>query len=386
MARRTHIQRDFSGGVISPKMLMRQDTDVYKRSALAMRNYIPTPQGTALRAPGTRYVQALDDPNVRIFPYLTPGNDRSLVVLTPESCDIFFNVNERTREDYSNVEEVSGELIFRRRVNPNHSFRKGLEDWVGNPLEYDGADGFPDLGVTLLDTQNVRMRPRLYNDPGDGIPVCTLEQQFDIDVATTVATLRYRARYGNNWAAPGDELGGYDLLYQVSDDPAFATTLYSRLYNSENFPNIGTIFYEETNFNLPTADWTGTLYVRITATAKATPASPYSNPFFIINFLEVYANGSTPIEAIAEPLVTPYTAAELPDVHYVQSPYNPKEMVFTHPTYPPQRLTFDNTTGLYEWEAIPFENQPPEWQTNNYPATCSAVSGRLVLAGGATSR
>jgi hypothetical protein len=107
MARRTHIQRDFSGGAISPKMLMRQDTDVYKRSVLSMQNYIPTPQGSALRAPGTRFVEALTDDNVRIIPYLSPANERSMVVLTPEACDIKFNVNDSTREDYSNVEEVA---------------------------------------------------------------------------------------------------------------------------------------------------------------------------------------------------------------------------------------------------------------------------------------
>jgi hypothetical protein len=55
------------------------------------------------------------------------------------------------------------------------------------------------------------------------------------------------------------------------------------VYNDSNY-TVGAVFFEEDNFNLPTADWTGTLYMRITATARANNDSPYSNPRFIVNF------------------------------------------------------------------------------------------------------
>ena len=77
-----HVQRSFSGGEISPRMLMRTDHPYYKQSAMQMVNFIPTPQGSAVRAPGTRYLQDVGELKARIVPYLTTGNERSLLLFT----------------------------------------------------------------------------------------------------------------------------------------------------------------------------------------------------------------------------------------------------------------------------------------------------------------
>jgi hypothetical protein len=383
---RTHIQRDFSGGAISPKMLMRQDTDVYKKSALLMQNYIPTPQGSARRAPGTRYVETLDTDNIRIIPYLTPANERSMVVLTPEKCDILFNVNDKTRADYTDVQEVAGTLVFRRVINENPNFtRGGLTNWTATPEEYTGADGFPGLGVYLADSGNaVVMRPRIYNDPGDGVSPVTLETTAVVDVATSVGTIEFFARYGNNWAWES-EFGGYQFKVEVSDQADYSNTLYSKIYrDTDANSEIGRVFQELANFDLPTSDWTGTLYVKFTATAQANNASQYSAPRFLVQYMRLYANGESTITTIPAALDTPFTAEMLPDVQYVQSPYDPKQLVLVHPLVPPQQLTLTPNTGVYRFEEIDFENTPAAWKANNYPAACSAVSGRLVLAGGAS--
>jgi hypothetical protein len=42
-------------------------------------------------------------------------------------------------------------------------------------------------------------------------------------------------------------------------------------------------------------------------------------------------------------LVTPYLEEDLQDIHYVQSPYGDKEIVFTHPKYAPHRLYLDTS-------------------------------------------
>ena len=85
-------------------------------------------------------------------------------------------------------------------------------------------------------------------------------------------------------------------------------------------------------------------------------------------------------------LATPYLADELADIQYVQSPYEEKELVFTHPNHPPHWLRFDVGGGAYVFEPIPFTNQPTAWQLNNYPASCTSGVGRLVLGGGQTFR
>ena len=53
------IQRDFSGGEISTRMLMRDDTVVYQKSAVAMRNFLPTMTGSVERTRGTRFLRQL---------------------------------------------------------------------------------------------------------------------------------------------------------------------------------------------------------------------------------------------------------------------------------------------------------------------------------------
>jgi hypothetical protein len=382
MQPRVNIQRDFSGGAISPKMLMRDNTEVYQRSVLLMQNYMPTPQGTARKAPGTRFIQQIDSDTVRIMPFLSAANERCLLILTPEKCEIIFNVNDRTRSDYSNIEVVSSTLLFRRRINQNHSFVNGLQGWVADPVQYTGADGFPGLGV-YLQRNNVLMRPRIYNDPGDGIPVATLTTTAVVDVATNVATIRYQARYGSNWAWR-DDFGSYTFQVEVSANSDYSSPLYNNLIDGDDFPDFGSILYDEANFDLPTNDWTGTLYVRVTATAKGNSDTEFSAPVILVNYLEIFANGETEIRELAAPLDTPYLAGDLKDVHYVQSPYDPKQMVFTYAAYPPHELTFLKNTGVYRFEEISFTNAPTAWTgANNYPATCGSIYGRLVLAGGA---
>ena len=65
----------------------------------------------------------------------------------------------------------------------------------------------------------------------------------------------------------------------------------------------------------------------------------------------IYSTVLVDLEAGTPAGTMPYTAAELPDVQYVQSPYTEvtdgvptgsgKELVFTHPNHPPQWLRFD---------------------------------------------
>ena len=94
MAKWHHVQRDFSGGEISPRMLMRTDTDVYQKAVLLMENFIPTQQGGAERAPGTRFVTEVEGLNARIIPYLTPANERSVLILTPQKIKLLTNVGD----------------------------------------------------------------------------------------------------------------------------------------------------------------------------------------------------------------------------------------------------------------------------------------------------
>ena len=90
------IQADFSGGEISTRLAMRQETEVYNKSVQVMENFMPTLQGTAERTPGTRYLETITAVNneTRIIPYLTPANDRAIVEVSEGAIRFLPNVTQ----------------------------------------------------------------------------------------------------------------------------------------------------------------------------------------------------------------------------------------------------------------------------------------------------
>ena len=90
----THVQRDFSAGELSERLLFRDDQEVYNRGTLEMTNFLPTPQGTAKKMPGTRYLLDTGATSARIIPYLTSANERCLLLLTPLNAKLLVDIND----------------------------------------------------------------------------------------------------------------------------------------------------------------------------------------------------------------------------------------------------------------------------------------------------
>lgn len=485
-----HIQRSFGGGEISRRMLMRQDHEYYKQSALEMLNFFPTIQGTAQRAPGTRYLQAIDptleidwdyqgdstsnaaageivydsttspdvlriayeddagtdqsgflstiqsgdtftfgtwtatvqstptddsgnsqfivevvltgsapstgvetltflpDLDARIIPYFTTGNERSILIFTQGAVKLLRNVNDRIAEDTIGLsgDPGTGTITYRKQIIPNSSFRQGIEPWTVDPVEYPptGGDGEENLGV-YLDAYNahaLRMVPRLYKYSGEA-STCTADIVCEVDVATDVATIDYHVDYLKN---PGSsDKGSYTFNIVVSPNSDYSSPIYDETYTEQTHPNAYAAFNAGLeNISLPSAGWTGTLYVRLTATAETSDDYEYSNPHFSVRYVDLWVNGE--VELTEADLVTPYHADDLADLHFIQSPYGDKELVVTHPRHQPHKFYFDTGPGEYKFEPISFTNTPSEWSVNNYPATCGTYQGRLVLAGGQSFR
>ena len=382
----THIQRSFSGGEISPKMLMRADTEAYKQSALEMTNFMPTMQGGAQRMPGTRFVMEVteeeDEEEIpatvgRIIPYLTSGNERSLVVLTPEVIQLFLNITDNLDSSVA-INTISGSTItYRQQIVPNGSFNDGAQPWFLNPEEYISANGEGPLGCIWRPNYMI-ISPRFYKVSSDH-EVCTIRSSAEVVDETDRVTIDYDIDY---FANPPDAHGSYTFLIQVSPNSNFSSPIYSQQFSDQEFPTPGSTFIRQINVDLPTTEWTGTLYFRIVATALTSAEDKYSNPQFRVNHFHIFANRVAELVG-TDGLATPYTAEDLPDLQYVQSPYADKELVIVHPKYAPRRLFFDTDLGTpaYVFEVIPFTNAPTIWSSNNYPAACSAYHGRLVLAG-----
>ena len=139
------VQRDFSGGVISPRMVGRDNTEVYQRSVLEMENFMPTMMGGARRMPGTRFMREIENTfRARIVPYLTTANERSLLVFTPLNVKLLTNITDeikpgRATQSVSSLNVSPGVLqnmvIFRDPLIEDDPFRKRGDQWVLSPDE-----------------------------------------------------------------------------------------------------------------------------------------------------------------------------------------------------------------------------------------------------------
>ena len=384
MSQWVHIQRSFAGGEISGRMLMRQDHEFYKQSCLGMVNFMPGTTGSALRCPGTRYLMdtGADSGKGRIIPFLSTGNERSLLLFTNAAVKLIRNINEWVEEgSIFPPDPGTGTIIFRQQKVENGDFNGGLEPWVVDPIEYTGANGDGPLGVFYL-PGNMVMIPRLYKWPSREAALVTAETTCEVDVATDSVTIDFAALYDSN---PPTNDRGFRFNLVVSKNTDYSTPIWEQEYTHEDYPVAGA-YIEPGPVNASVgAAWTGTLYIKIeveatTRTSGGDVLDEWSNPRFHIDYFHVYANAEATVEEAD--LVSPYTNSELKDIQYVQSPYGDKELVVVHPSHEPYKFYFDTGTAQWKFEAISFTNAPSVWGVNNYPSACTSFRGRLVLAGG----
>jgi hypothetical protein len=374
MARGPIVQRDFSGGEISSRMLMRADTEVYGKSALQMVNWFPTLQGSMERCPGSRFVyEIVNKSTARLIPYITPDNKRGFVELTPGGITIRTGYVE-ILSSYLNKAQVTATGIIRKNILFNPRFRLGTEGWVLTPPEYVGNDGAK-LGCWWGQYPGardgfVRLSPRIYKNPAD-IATCTVTTSCQVTAPTDSIDIAFLTRYVN--AIPFSSEYTYTLKITSGFDTIFD-------YEFKGEP--GTVWEGITRANLPTLGWTGQLDIEFSHTARQGD-DPYSHPVMEIQILDIFANVEADINTDIITGTPPWTAAELDEVQYVQSPYGypsgRKELVLVHPNYPPHWLYFNGSN--YVLEEIPFNRIPSGWSTENYPAACTSFMGRLILAG-----
>lgn len=359
-----HVQRDFSGGEISGRMLMRANAPVYQSALLEMVNFYPTMQGSANRVPGTRFIQEVDSLDARIIPYLTRANERAIVLMTPENLTL---ISGLTNQIADGVSFGNGLVSFRKQIVQNSDFIRLNTNWTGTPEEYVSANGEGPLGVWYLNSF-CNLIARKWKIPTDAATV-TLAGIGVVDTPTDTITLDYKFQYLSNYLGTDGE---YKLKFSLGTT-AGAANIWSLVVETDP---IGTVRERTLNIDLPTANWTGTIYITVSLEA----INDKSTVHFQFDRIAIFANGE--VTVTEEDLDTPYTAADLQEIHFVQSPYDDKELVLTHPKHAPRSLYFDTGGGGYVFDAITFTNQPTVWDDDNYPATCTSFLGRLVLAGG----
>ncbi len=79
--------------------------------------------------------------------------------------------------------------------------------------------------------------------------------------------------------------------------------------------------------------------------------------------------------------VTPWTEAQLPELHIVESP-DGEAIYFTHPNVAPHKLAYNFALDSYgTFELVVFVAPPLVWTGNNQPATGTFFQGRLWFGG-----
>ena len=396
MPKRTHAQRDFSGGEISTRMLMRAETPVYQKSVLEMENFQPTLQGGAERSPGTRFAYDVNVPsnNARILSYLTPANQSGFVEITVGSIKLktaligLLGAGEGVVGDPGGT----GMVTVRKQIVANSNLKRGADGWTMEPEAYPAAEGdILGLEWSAFLGGIIRGPARVWRN-GD-TDTCTITTTAVVDEATTNVTIAFFLEYLENFSSPEAE---YEATVKVGRS-AGASDVLNYIFEGP----VGTVKDLVLNRSLDGgAPWTGTLHIQVQWRALSSPQEPHSTPCFRFRGLQIWADGVVDITEDSIQGTPPYALNELDDLHYIQSPYSSpaaspeapaKQLVVVHPNHPPYQLYFNSDPtathpdlGLlavgYVFARIIFVN-PPAWSVNNYPCTCTSFNGRLILAG-----
>jgi hypothetical protein len=325
---------------------------------------------------GLSTLTATLEEGARIIPFLTTGNTRSLVILTPGHLRMIEEIGDLLGPQQTSYQaSVMNTVIYRKEIVDNGDIRQTLDPWRATPGRQIASDG-QQLG-SWYGGGAINMIAREFGPEASTEPrvVRVDNSEVRVDVPTDIITIDYNILYTSNVPLAG----AYELEAEVQNFAGGATIWKETLDGP-----VGTRWQtNRINIALPTVGWTGRLRVIIRLTAKGSVQEAHSTPHVRVERFQIWADGET--ELTEASVITPYSAEDLKDIHFVQSPYGQptgdKELVLTHPKHPPSRFYFDTGGGEYVLEPIPFTNQPT-WTTNNYPSTCTSYLGRLILAGG----
>jgi hypothetical protein len=339
-----------------------------------MFNWMPTLQGTTQRVPGSLFLEeitALND-KARILPYLNINNERALVILTDQQARIITDL-----PDEGGV--PIGGSGFRKEIVDNPQFKASKGGWNFSPPQFVSKDG-ANLGCWYVGGANIgfmQVACRNWKYPNVDNTTAFVKQTANVDVASDTITLNFRIVYEANPGFNPDDLSR-DVDSEYTATLKLGTTDGADdLYSLNITGGPGTITDLVVPITLPTAAWTGDVFIQFDLSADVFASTPY----FQVDRISVLSDAVAP--SADETVASPFLADELDQIQFVQSPYQNKELVLVHPNHPPQWLYFDTAlpTPAYVLVAIPTVAPPSFWTTDNYPSCCSAYQGRLILGG-----
>jgi len=427
------IQHGFSSGEISSRMDLRSDSATYAYAAQRMDNFMPKPQGSAERVPGTRYLREIEDTTelngeqaCRIFQFDDALERKILAIFTDKKILLLSNIDTAPATQTITQPNVIGTL---KNIVQNSSFDNGLQFWKagwrdgGRPIN-------PPVPAPVY-AQNGQATIITHIEYERQEPTVKTEQLFQrvfVDEETNRFQLIVRGDYGFDLVGvPGNNLDvvptdAVTFQIQVSTSNALDGDLYTSQTFTLDLTNTDRenrdVIVLDIPIDAPTPDFQGALWVSVVTTygeptiLPPDPDAPGDWPLantvlrgriniqdvaFLASGPPITGDPDEPTQGDPSELVA-YDDFMLQDLQFVRSPYDNKELVITHPNVPPARLYFDRFAGTFIIERIKFKVEqvdpdgdavdppvddyvPPEWIDGSYPGSCWAYQGRLMLGG-----
>lgn len=391
------VQNDFSGGEVGARVIMRDEQPGHRKSVLEMLNFMMTLQGTATRTPGTRFVYEVpgNPETVRLFPYLTPNNKRALVEMTPHdgvtpgTIRVIEDIKFTTDPEYASQIDVDGGSVTAwRQIVQNYQLRDGFFPWNMQVEEYTGRNG-DQLGWRMMSgNRGFSGTARDWKAPDLEEEVLEMENSFIVPENCTTLILDAHLRYASNFA-----------IQTLENEKTASLEIRSASGGAAD------IFTYDLTFLPISATFKELLIVNGTFTAgqelfiafkfeaiKGEGKDAASVPNFEVYRLGVMAPVTVEVASSTSAGQVDYTADQLNDVQFVQSPYTDstrgntygKQIVFAQGDHPPMELVYANPG--YSFRLVFADDATQHyaqwnWDTRGYPAACTSYNGRLVLAG-----
>jgi len=332
-----HLQSQFNGGEITPRLWGRVESDLYKRALAACLNWEALAHGPLSLRGGTGWVRPLtNDPRIRIITLRMGAGQDFLLELFDHALRLYALDGAQTFPEGV----TTSELVT------NGDFSAGGNAWTVGATAY---------AVTFADGVAHLVHSPSYPDPDDISIAETL-----VVPAQAAAVLQFDLSdllpdSGSEiTVALGTTPGGTDLVNFVGECTAHMTYAVAG----------------------PIA--AGSIYLKIRC-HRTSSGGPVNNRFDIDN-VSVQATYMAPLLNVP----TPWTLDQLQAVQYVSEPGQDR-VFFTHGNCPPWSIQF-NAAGNWDFGLCSLTNAPAEWTGANWPSVCEIYQGRLYLAATPASR
>lgn len=332
------IQTHFSAGEISPKARGRVDSPLFKAGLATCKNFIPTPQGSLISRPGSRYAgfeNLTVDEGIRLIPFKSKRAGDFMVTLKAASLSV--------RSSAGELQPSGTERLTNPRFDPVAGGM--LTGWTATNALWRANTDIQDGGM-------VSIRGWYWQN---GAPT---EVRQSVSVPAGTYTIRASLLAGGGESP--------DVITLKA-----GTTLHGSELGSMAFPSIG----GDIKFDFSVGGTT-TVYIEV---ARPTSAAVYNQAWAALTEVSLQEFTSTG-------LTTPWVEGELDGVRYVQETAKDR-MILVHPRYEPQILS-RSSAGNWTLTAMTAASGYAAWNGgtawgftgSNWPSVVEVFQGRLYLA------